>query len=399
MKDIRKIALFGLGSINWIGGIQYITNIIDALDMLSEEHPVEIHLIKSSRQNFAELNKFKNNKIILEDVDAIFPPWSFSNRAKWFLQRKIEKRLNPRYENYFIDNGFDFVFPLISTDCKGKLNAGSWIADFQYHHYPDGASKESVAAAYGEISYIARNSDKIVFSSLACEKDSHMLFPETQGKTVAMPFTVFIDEQLLQFNEFSSIIAKYHIPENFLVVSNSFCPTKNHKTLFEALHILNEQGIKVNLVCTGNIVDQRNLHFGNEIMQMLTKYNVRDQVHILGIIPREDQVALYRMAKAMVQPSVNEGWSTLVEEAKCLGKQLIVSDIDVHKEQSPGNPYMFEKTNAKDLALKIKEAWTSSLNNNYPNLEQEKKAFTAYRQEVKMFGKRFLEMAGKFNGR
>jgi glycosyltransferase involved in cell wall biosynthesis len=273
----------------------------------------------------------------------------------------------------------------------------SWIADFQYHHYPQGASKDFTDSAYDEISFIARHSGKIVLSSRACELDCNQIFPATQGKTFAMPFTVFIDKELLAFNDFPAILGKYKIPENFLVVSNSFCPTKNHKTLFQALQLLNKEGLKVNVVCTGNIVDQRNLHFANEILQSLTEYQVRDQVYLLGIIPREDQVALYRMAKAIVQPSLNEGWSTSVEEAKNLGKQLIVSDIEVHKEQCPGNPYIFKKLDPADLADKIRKLWTSSLEKTFPEPIEERKAFEAYQAEVRAFGHRFLKIAATFN--
>lgn len=159
------------------------------------------------------------------------------------------------------------------------------------------------------------------------------------------------------------------------------------------MHLLNKQGVRVELVCTGNIVDQRNLHFGNEILQMLTKYEVRDQVHLLGIIPRQDQVAIYRMARAMVQPSLNEGWSTPVEEAKHLGKNLIVSDIDVHKEQCAGNKYIFRSLDAEHLASMMQEIWENNSNTRFPEIEKEKNAFHAYREEVKKFGRRFLQIA------
>ena len=397
MKEIRKVALFGLGSINWIGGVQYITNIIHALDQIATEHPLEIHLIKSQRQHFLEIAKIKNNKIIVEDVNELFPPWSFSNRVKWFLQRNLMNRIVPRSENYFIRNHFDFVYPNSISNANGKLNVASWIADFQYYYYPEGASKEFTQSAHDEINFTAYHSPKIVLSSLACEQDCNTIFPVTKGKTYAMPFTVFIDRGLLEFDDFAALINKYRIPENFIVVSNSFCPTKNHKILFQALHLLNEEGIKVNLLCTGNIVDQRNLHFANEILQMLTEFKVRDQVYLLGIVPRADQIAIYRMAKAIIQPSLNEGWSTPVEEAKSLGKHLIVSDIDVHKEQCPGNPNIFQRLNGEDLAKVIKRVWVLTQQQRFPNLEQEKKAFDAYQESVKIFGKRFLQIAESFN--
>lgn len=397
MKEIKKIGLFGLGGINWIGGVQYITNIIHALDSISDEHPVEIHLIKASKQNFFDIDKFTGNKIVLEDIDTIFPPWSFSNRLRWFLKRKFLNRLIPRTEEFFLNNGYDFVYPHTTSDCDGKLNTAAWIADFQYYHYPDGASKEFTQAAHDEISQIAAISSKIVLSSKACEIDCNTIFPGTVGKTHCMPFTVFIDKNLLAFDNFKAITEKYRIPENFVVVSNSFCPTKNHKTLLEALSILGDQGIRIDLVCTGNIVDQRNLHFANETLQTINRFKVRSQVHLLGIIPREDQVALFRMAKAVIQPSLNEGWSTSVEEAKCLGKALVVSDIDVHKEQTPGNPYLFRRLDAADLAEKLKAAWMAGASTVYPQKEVEKADYAAYQQQVKDFGKRFLQVAAAGN--
>ena len=82
-----------------------------------------------------------------------------------------------------------------------------------------------------------------------------------------------------------------------------------------------------------------------------------------------------------------------------LGKHLIVSDIDVHKEQSPGNPYLFEKLNAEDMAAKIKTLWTSASDKQFPDTDQERKAFNAYKEQVKDFGRRFLKVASKLNGK
>ena len=42
-----------------------------------------------------------------------------------------------------------------------------------------------------------------------------------------------------------------------------------------------------------------------------------------------------RHSLALINPSYFEGWSTSVEEAKSLGKRVILSDIPVHREQNP----------------------------------------------------------------
>jgi glycosyltransferase involved in cell wall biosynthesis len=208
-----------------------------------------------------------------------------------------------------------------------------------------------------------------------------------------MPFTVYIREEQLRFSDFGAISRKYGIEGPFLMVSNLFGAIKNHKTLFEALGILRKKGLVIPLVCTGNLVNYAKMEFTNEILGMITATGIRHQLYLLGLISREDQIALYRMSIAMVQPSLHEGWSTCVEEAKALGKILLLSDIDVHKEQYPNNPFFFEALNPADLASKIEQVYTTQSGKQFPELENEKKAFRAYRGEVQAFGRRFLEIA------
>jgi glycosyltransferase involved in cell wall biosynthesis len=54
----------------------------------------------------------------------------------------------------------------------------------------------------------------------------------------------------------------------------------------------------------------------------------------LGIIPLPQVYALLRATAALINPSRFEGWSTTVEEAKSFGVPMILSDIDVHREQT-----------------------------------------------------------------
>lgn len=51
--------------------------------------------------------------------------------------------------------------------------------------------------------------------------------------------------------------------------------------------------------------------------------------------------ALLRAATALINPSRLEGWSTTVEEAKSFGVPMILSDIDVHREQTDGEASYF----------------------------------------------------------
>jgi glycosyltransferase involved in cell wall biosynthesis len=44
--------------------------------------------------------------------------------------------------------------------------------------------------------------------------------------------------------------------------------------------------------------------------------------------------ALLGTSVALINPSCFEGWSTTVEEAKSFGAPLVLSDIEVHREQA-----------------------------------------------------------------
>ncbi len=74
----------------------------------------------------------------------------------------------------------------------------------------------------------------------------------------------------------------------------------------------------------------------------IDELGVADRVRYLGQVPRDEQLALIKYADVVVQPSLFEGWSTLVEECKALDKFLIVSDLPVHREQIADNCWFFD---------------------------------------------------------
>src|SRR2546421_4359894 len=144
LRSIKKIALFAVGDEGWQGGIQYITNVLNALNAVGDRYPIEVHLFRHAAQHFPDIHQFTNISIVIQDLEEVLPGYTIKNRMYWFALRKLGKRINPRLENYLLANKFDYAFPVTLSACAGNLNAGSWIADFQYHHFPGGASKKVI---------------------------------------------------------------------------------------------------------------------------------------------------------------------------------------------------------------------------------------------------------------
>ena len=80
---------------------------------------------------------------------------------------------------------------------------------------------------------------------------------------------------------------------------------------------------------------------------------------MVGLVSYKDVFSLIKFSKAVINPSLFEGWSSTVEECKSVGKNMIISDLNVHKEQYP-NATFFVKNNTYSLKQILK---------NYKNID------------------------------
>jgi glycosyltransferase involved in cell wall biosynthesis len=131
---------------------------------------------------------------------------------------------------------------------------------------------------------------------------------------------------------------------------------KNHRIAFEAVRALRDRGVDLRLVCTGAAEDPREPEHPQALAAYVDENRLADRIHILGVVPRDDYVQLLRGADAVVQPSLFEGWSSTVEDARALGKRLLLSDLPVHREQSPDGSRFFEPHDSEALAALMAEA-------------------------------------------
>lgn len=65
---------------------------------------------------------------------------------------------------------------------------------------------------------------------------------------------------------------------------------------------------------------------------------------------RTEQLCIMKNAKFLVQPSLCEGWGTVLEDAKVLDKTVLLSDIPVHQEQKNAKCRLFDPHNPVELA-------------------------------------------------
>ena len=180
------------------------------------------------------------------------------------------------------------------------------------------------------------------------------------------------------------------MPDRFFLVSNQFWKHKDHAVIIEALAILKQRHICPTIVCTGTLSDYRNPHYFNQLLKRIDELKLQKQFIILGVIPRLNQIQLMRRCLAVIQPSLFEGWSSVIEDARSLGKPVIASNFPVHIEQNAPNSYFFECGNAEALAELISTA-ASTLEIG-ANSQLEALARKDNEERVSIYGRRFLEI-------
>jgi glycosyltransferase involved in cell wall biosynthesis len=144
-------------------------------------------------------------------------------------------------------------------------------------------------------------------------------------------------------------LAKYNLPDSYLFYPAQFWPHKNHVNLMLALKCLKEKyDLTIPLVLTG--ADKGNLP---HVKTMAHRYGIERLVHILGFVPREDVVQLYRGAIALVFPTFFGPDNLPPLEAFALGCPVIASRVKGVEEQLGDAALLFDPADPAQLAVAI----------------------------------------------
>ena len=258
-----------------------------------------------------------------------------------------------------------------------------WVTDFQHVHLPDLARADLWEKRDQACRMTIKHATRVAVSSFDARRDLEAMDPIGLAKTDVLRFVAQVDQRVY-LEHSDEICHKYHLPQRFFYLPNQFWRHKNHETLIAAMEILARQGVVVHVVCTGNTSDHRDMQYFGRLLHQIALAGLRQQVHFLGIVEHSQVLALMRQSLKVVNPSLFEGWSTTVEEAKSLGKGLILSDLPVHLEQNPAASAFFERHDPASLAACLATAWRDEKSG--PDLALEARARAAVANRMREFG-------------
>lgn len=337
----------------WQGGAIYLQNLIHVLSGLDESIRPRVIVLTDGDVNTPIIRALFGE----DAVEGIFQPNGYPITLKPALFKTLVNAAGQPSEPAIaaLMTQVTSAFPIFRTmlDWPKALH---WIPDFQHKHLPDMFDAAELARRDEDFSTMAYARKFLLLSSQSALRDLNTFYPNATAQTFVWPFTSSLDASLTPPTDPR---LAFNLPTKYLFAPNQFWKHKDHRTLFEAVKILVARGVDVTLACTGKSVDFRHPNYYAELQQFVAESDLTERIKFLGTVPADTLLQLIRFSAAVVQPSLFEGWSTVVEDAKALGRPMILSDLDVHKEQSiPTTPFHFyPRGNAAALADLIEAHW------------------------------------------
>lgn len=332
------ILIIARASSSWIGGTYYNRNVAFQLSL-----------------NEAITNKFNlfllTDTLYKEEFEDL--PSNVTIITKHFRSR-LEEYL---YEFLFIyRNNIRFIYPRFAKMRFTFAKSIGWLADFQHNLYPEYFSEDEYKQRCTQIINAINNNSIFVLSSNNCKNDLLQFYERVNENNVhVMPFVSYIEPQLRLLNNKKTIeiLQRYGLHNTkYVYIGNQFWKHKNHVLVLESIKKLVDKskckGYK--FVFTGMMNDYRNQEYLLELDRLLNDKDIKAYVVNLGFIGRLEQIAIMKGAEFVIQPSLCEGWGTVLEDAKVLDKTVLLSDIPVHREQINEKCILFDPHDASELA-------------------------------------------------
>lgn len=362
----------------WLGGLIYIENLLVSLSELpkTDRPMVELSVLSSPPPHLVD--RITRLDIVQKTVKSR----KFVDRVWRFLDRKLAGRLSLLIGRLSLLNNSqpcDLWFPALSRAVIARPEL-YWIPDFQHHYLPHLFSNEELEMRNRCYADIATGQGLLLLSSYTALEDFNVHYPNAKVNTRVWSFCSNIE--LSNSGRVATILEKYGLPEKFLYIPNQFWQHKDHLTAFDAIRRLRENGLHVPLVCTGYHGDYRDSSYFPRVQKFLEENGLQGQIHLLGVIPRDDQLNIFRGCALVVQPSLFEGWSTVIEDAKAIGRPVLASDTRIHREQLTeiSDAAFFKAGDASALAKQIADLWPDVVPGPNLTLESQSAILTAKRR-------------------
>nr|WP_321410889.1 glycosyltransferase [uncultured Carboxylicivirga sp.] len=355
MPKQKRIGLIYNYNEGWIGGTYYVENIVHALKQLDKEYQPKVFVYTNIKKTFLKLKEATNYPYL--HYRSLYSHHCFWGRVINKISLHLFKCTLLHYKP--TNEDLDFIYPNAKNNHFSNLSRDKridWIPDFQDIHLPNFFTQKELVKRKNWQTEISTKSCQIVFSSKDALNDFENLYPKSLVKKYVIPFAVSNTGLEVSKDVVNKILEKFKIKRPFFYIPNQLWVHKNHITVLRAISKIDNPDLE--FIFSGKEEDYRVPDYPQKLKETVFDLKIEDRARFLGFISKQELNVLVNVSIAIIQPSLFEGWSTTIEEAKCYNKFIIASDINVHKEQLSNYPNkaFFKAQSEDDLKDKILES-------------------------------------------
>lgn len=190
-----------------------------------------------------------------------------------------------------------------------------------------------------------RNASKILTVSENTKKDLLKKFALLESKIEVIPCSAGDEFMPLEKSQLNNFKAQTNLPEEFFLAVGTIEPRKNYVNLIKAFALFVDKFPHYHLVIVGG----KGWDY-EEVYQEIRNNYLTKKVHMLGYISSSSLVKLYNSAKAVVFPSLYEGFGIPPLEAMKSGCPVIASSTSSIPEVVGDSAILFNPYSHLDIA-------------------------------------------------
>lgn len=361
-----RVAMLGAGFIGWGGGVDFLKAYVAPLQRMNDcEIYVFIPQDSWLRRIAREVRYHLRTKVLHRPIGRYSPPYTTRELVDVFHSDRVHVVVYNTYWNVLSDlkralkeHDIDIVFPTILDLGRGfPIPWIPYLPDLQHKYYPEFFSDEEIEDRDVSFQQLLHSAKSVIVEAQAVKNDLQKFYDVGDTEIFVMPYTAVPEDGWFSLEDVD--LDKYHLPEKYFLISNQFWLHKDHKTAFDALKLLHDEGYTdYHIVCTGKTDDYRDSGYFQRLLEGLQKNKMENYVHFLGYIPKRDQIKILCQSQAALQPTLFEGnpGGGIAYNAISLGVPIILSDIPVNLELKSPLAFFFrmkDPENLKDVMVKL----------------------------------------------
>ncbi len=336
--DARLYSQTGIGT--------YLQNFLFYLDKNNPEK--ESYYVYLRKEDFSKV-KFNSKNFIKKIADY---PWHSLSEQSGFLRQLNQDKLDLMHFTYFsypifysrkfiatIHDATPLLFKTGKASTKNQLIYN--IKHLFFRIILRGQIEKAV---------------KIITPTYTVKKQLINIYGEKISKKI-LPIYEGISYKIIKTLENKDLGKKF---KNFFIYVGNFYPHKNVEKLIQAF---SKAQTSHKLILLGP-----NDYFKERLFQLINRLKQEKRILFFNNPSISDLVFFYKNARALIHPSLSEGFGLPLIEAAYFNCPIIASDINVFEELLGNNYLSFNPNDVDDIVDKIKNFIEKKPNFNYENI-------------------------------